>query len=97
LARLNSEKKLGVKEFLTAVIEQQRIDAIAERKIHARCDENIFVAISVEVAHADSPGPKLFDADLVGNLLELTVAKVVIERVAKDEFVAEPPSKLSGE
>jgi len=84
LARLQSQEKLGIQEFLAAVIQEQRIDAVAERKIHSCADESV-LTICVKVAHANSPRPKLLDSNLVGNLLELAVSKVVVESIAEYE------------
>ena len=70
-ARLDAEQELAVEKLLAAVVQQQRVDAVAVREVHAGGDEDVLPAVGVEVADARAPGPVVLDADAVGDLLEL--------------------------
>src|SRR5205807_1035031 len=45
--RLDPQEELRVAELLAAVVQQERVDGIAEREAHARRDEDILPAIRV--------------------------------------------------
>src|SRR5881227_1749222 len=83
-ARLDAEDEFAVAVDLAAVVQQQRIDAIAERKIHAGGDEDVLPAVRVEVAGAQAPGPVVLDVHGVRDLREPAAPQVVEEGVAED-------------
>src|SRR5579872_1334863 len=80
-ARLDPEQKFGVQELLAAVVQQQRIDAVAVRETHAGGDKNIFPAIGVEIPDTGPPGPVALDAELIGDLREFSASDIAIEGV----------------
>ncbi len=82
-ARLDAENEFGRHEAPSGVVEQQRVDAVAERVVHARGDEDVLVAVGVEVADADAPGPVVLEPEFIGSLDEAAVALVVPEGVAE--------------
>src|SRR6267154_3455724 len=78
LPRLDSQQKFGIQKKLAAVVQQEGIDAVTKREIHARCDKNILEPIGVQVSDAGSPRPKLFNAHPVRNLLEFSITEIMV-------------------
>ena len=74
IRRLDAEDELAVHETLPVFVQQERVDPVAEGEVHGRGDEDVVPAVGVQVVDAHSPGPVIFDADLVGDLLEPTAA-----------------------
>ena len=83
-ARFHSEQELRVKKALPLFVEQDGVDGVAERPAHAGGDENILVAIGIEVAHARSPRPVRLRTNLIGNFLKRASAPVAVEGVAEN-------------
>jgi hypothetical protein len=92
-AWFHAEHEFGSEKLLALVIEQQRIDSVAERKIHRGGDEDVVKSVGIDVADTRTPRPIVLDAHGVRHLVELTAAKVAVERVAKDKGVDGPHEK----
>src|SRR2546423_552147 len=93
-ARLDAERELRVDELAAAVVQQQRVDAVAMRIIHARGDEDVIPAVRIDVADARSPWPVSFRAGAIGDLLEPAAAGVMEQRVAENERVRRAAENL---
>src|SRR6185437_11677546 len=70
------------------IVQQHGIGAVPKGKTHSAGNKHVVPTIGVHIANADAPGPVRFNANLVGNFLELSSAKIVIERVPKDEVAS---------
>ena len=80
--------ELGVDEPLPAVVELHRIDHVAFRVVHPGRDEDVVVAVGIEVADARSPRAVVLDVDGVGDLVEPAGTVLLEERVAPDARLA---------
>ena len=91
---LDAQEELRVEKLLSAIVQQQGIDAVAERKVHARRDEDVVPTVGVQIADARSPGPVVLHAHTVRNFLEFIGAEIVIERVAENKTALWPHQEL---
>ena len=68
--RLDAEDELAVEESLSPIVQQHRVDPVAEREVHPGGDEDVLEPVGVKVADADAPRPERFHSRLVGHLAE---------------------------
>ena len=55
-ARLDAQDEFGVEKFLSAIVQQKRIDAVTIGEAHARGDEDIVPAVGIQIADAGPQG-----------------------------------------
>ena len=84
LARLHAQHKLAVHEPLPSLVQQQGVDGVSQRIAHACGHKDVFVTVRVEIRNADAPRPIRLRADLGGDLDELALTLVLIERVSEN-------------
>ena len=84
---LDPQHEFGIHEFLSALIQQHRIDAVAIGIAHACGHEHVFPAVCIEVARARSPRPIGFQTQPVGDLFEFPISEVVVKGVPENKLV----------
>src|SRR5439155_15788365 len=76
-----------VQEGSPQVVQENRIDSVTIVVAHTGGDEHVCITVGIEVADADSPGPIVFNADLVGNLRKLALTDIFVEGISPDRLL----------
>src|SRR5438034_8856786 len=84
-AWLDAEQEFAGKEMPPAFVQEDGVDPVAMRKVHACGDEYVVPAVGVEVVHARSPGPVRLHADRIGDFPKLPAPLVGEQGVPEDE------------
>ena len=82
-AWLHSKEKLGADKPAAAVVQEQAVDCVAERKPHSSGDEKVLITVGIEIPGADPPRPESLGTQLLRALL-VVVPAVLKEGISED-------------